>query len=123
MNHNSRYRFEEMQSNNLNEKDQEPGNYHQSQSVRNLWFEMADKSAIFLNYGYLVSGEYKPQDGIIHLIFTSHIVLLIGVNLDTLFLELLDHLPRKISCVNQRYQQLTNDGQPIIENIQVLPNV
>ncbi|REJ81693.1 MAG: hypothetical protein DWQ44_11235 [Bacteroidetes bacterium] len=75
----------------------EPGN------ARNICFILADGKWFFLNYAYLISGEYIPDDNRIILMFTSHIVELKGIFLENLFQELMNNLTKIIRVVDKRY--------------------
>lgn len=77
-------------------------------NVRNLCLCWLDGRRLFLNYAYLVTGEFTPGDetNIIKLGFTSHNVTLQGYGLDVLFSELLGHSPRFIHQVDPRYEKI-----------------
>jgi hypothetical protein len=80
--------------------------YAQPSSARNLCFVWPDGRQLFLNYAYLIAGEFEPNSdkNLIRLNFSSHTVLLHGFSLDKLFTALLDQLPRQIVAVNPRYR-------------------
>lgn len=81
-------------------------------SVRNLCLVWEDGRRAFLNYAYLIAGEFEPNEdkNTIKLSFSSHSVMLQGYRLESLFAALLDHLPRSINAIDSRYA-LTNDDQ------------
>jgi hypothetical protein len=84
--------------------------YSQPGNVRNLCFEWPDGRKKFLNYAYLISGEYSPLENVIVLTFTTEQISLQGVNLAKLFNEILRHQTAHIRCEEQRYIQInTND--------------
>ena len=85
--------------------------------VRNVCFITPDKKHFFLNYGYLVSGEFDPDKDKITLIFTSHTVLLQGTNLEALFFEFIEHHPRLIHCEMDRYNVIANEKQSVVNVI------
>jgi len=82
---------------------QEIENYSTSAHVRNLCFVQADGKRLFLNYAYLVSGEYTPETNTIKLVYTTHEITLKGRNLENLFESLMAHVPRQITAVDKRY--------------------
>jgi hypothetical protein len=78
----------------------------QSGYIRNLCFVWPDGSKKFLNYAYLISGEYFSEPGSIKLIFTSDHVTIDGINLDALFGLILEHSVSEVIVIAPRYQQL-----------------
>ncbi len=74
-----------------------------------------DGRRFFLNYAYLVGGEFDPEHekNVIRLSFSSHTANLQGYSLESLFMALLDHLPRLIYAVDERYV-LENDRKEAI---------
>lgn len=82
----------------------ETDNYATPSQVRNLCFVQPDGKRLFLNYAYLVSGEYSPDTNTIKLIYTTHEITLKGRNLESLFESLMAHLPRQILAVERRYE-------------------
>lgn len=85
---------------------------------RNLCFVWPDGKRIFLNYAYLLAGEFDVgnERNEIKLSFSSHTAILRGYGLESLFMALLDHLPRIIIAIDERYvsQDDTSDSQPTI---------
>lgn len=77
--------------------------YPQHGNVRNLCFVQLDGRRLFLNYAYLVSGEYIPQESSIILEYTTHKITLKGHNLERLYYQIIDHLPKQIVCEDDRY--------------------
>ncbi|OYU93832.1 MAG: hypothetical protein CFE21_18920 [Bacteroidetes bacterium B1(2017)] len=79
--------------------------YQSSGHARNVCFVWSNEKRLFLNYAYLVSGEFNPNEekNLITLTFSSHTVSLHGYNLETLFTALMEHLPRIIFEVDSRY--------------------
>lgn len=92
---------------NLPNEDNLPEEYKVSSSIRNVCFVWQDGRRKFLNYAYLVSAEYMPDDSIIELTFTSTKISLKGIKLDILHEKLLFHLPITIICQDLRYSQLS----------------
>lgn len=78
--------------------------------VKNVCFVLLDGKQIFLNYNYLVSGEFFPEENKITLYFTTHIVSLQGCHLEKLYFDLIQHLPKIIIVINDRYNALLESG-------------
>lgn len=95
--------------------------YETEGHARNICFVLADGKQVFLNYAYLISGDYFPEENRIMLVFSSHKVTLEGYNLDLLFKELIDHVPRSIKCVGKRYNAVRKQNSPIVNKIIILP--
>jgi hypothetical protein len=88
--------------------------------VRNLCFVQPDGKKVFLNYSYLVSGEYLASENVIKLSFTTHQVEISGYNLSGLFELLLAHVAKKIVAEETRYAPLKNDGSQIVTHINII---
>jgi len=112
-------KFNEMQENDPTEKTVESSNYEQASSSRNVCFILNNGRRIFLNYSYLVSGEYHPEEKIITLTFTSHIVKLKGIQLDALFNEFMQYLPKQLVCSDDRYNSLNEGKASLINSIEI----
>ncbi|MES2652987.1 MAG: hypothetical protein V4663_14690 [Bacteroidota bacterium] len=93
--------------------------YESPSQVRNLCFTWADGKMKFLNYSYLVSGDFLIDESKIVLTFTSSIITLVGINLDKLYPELMFHIPRNIVCIETRYNETINEAPFIVNEIQV----
>jgi len=126
MNPNFRLRFDQMRESAPTERpdtdrtDDAAGDttrYETTGHVRNLCLGWPDGRRMFLNYAYLVACEYAPGDdkNSICLSFSSHTVTLNGYGLETLFMALLDHLPRVIMAVDDRYAMKTSDAPEVFE--------
>ena len=89
--------------------------YPSASNTRNLCLCWPDGRRMFLNYAYLVSGEYQPESNMITLIFTTHTLRLAGEKLDQLFEELIQHLPRILMQIDQRYSTIETDEITIRE--------
>lgn len=87
--------------------------------ARNLCLIWPDGRRAFLNYAYLVAGEFEPNTdkNMIRLSFSSHTVSLHGYSLETLFVALLDHLPRVIKAVDPRYVLDEDKNQQVVVQI------
>ncbi len=94
-------------------------NYHYGSNVRNVCFAQADGKMLFLNYGYLVSCEYLPYESSIILNFTSHAITLKGTKLESLYQEFFNHIPKIVSCVDERYNEVEKKSY-FIDEIQIL---
>lgn len=124
MSHGFKLRFDEMRegdpTNSDSTKQDENELFYQSSGyARNICFVWSNEKRLFLNYAYLVSGEFNPNEekNIITLIFSSHTVSLYGYNLETLFTALMDHLPRLIIEVDSRYALQGSSKEAIVVEI------
>ncbi len=105
-------------------KDGEPSppeieRYDAPDSVRNLCFVQPDGKRLFLNYAYLVSGEYVPEEDSINLVFTTHTVKLTGHHLDALYESLAEHVPKKIACVDKRYEATEGETEAVVTGMDI----
>lgn len=84
---------------------------------RSLCLVWPDGRRMFLNYAYLVSGEFtiEGETNIITLHFSLHTVTVKGYVLEALFTALLDHLPRILSETDPRYTNTDGQDSTIIE--------
>jgi hypothetical protein len=98
---------------------QEIENYSTTGHVRNLCFVQADGKRLFLNYAYLVSGQYSPEANTIRLVYTTHEITLKGRNLEGLFESLMAHVPRQIVAVDERYESLKVTESVIVDKITI----
>lgn len=80
-------------------------------NARNLTFILANGRAQFLNYAYLVMGDYLADENTIILTYTSHIVTLKGTTLEPLFIDLASNIPRILVCDDERYNAITDENQ------------
>jgi len=88
----------------------ETENYATPSQTRNLCFVQPDGRRLFLNYAYLVSGEYSPEANTIKLIYTTHEITLKGRNLEGLFEILMMHVPRQIVMLEKRYESISAES-------------
>lgn len=93
--------------------------YNHYSGIRNVCFTHLDGSRIFLNYNYLVSGEYNPEQSQIILGFTTHQIILKGVNLEKLFDDLMFHSVKNIGTRDHRYNHLAGDNATVVNSIEV----
>lgn len=109
--------FNKMRENNpTNSEAPKDDHYKTVGTVRNLTFFLSEGNARFLNYAYLITGEYSEGDGNITLIYTTHTVILKGKALVPLFTALQSHLPRLICVQDERYNELTDENQEYAVN-------
>jgi hypothetical protein len=93
--------------------------YPTAGNTRNLCFVWPDGKRMFINYAYLVSGQYSPAEGSIVLVFTTHTITLKGTTLEPLFEDLMGQVTRQVVCMDQRYSETFDDGQVIVSEIVV----
>lgn len=122
MSHDSELNFRKMQENDPTSKENDAEsiiNYAAPGNVRNITFIWQDGKKQSLNYSYLVSSEYLPDDNTITMLFTTHNVILKGVKLSGLFDALVAQLPEAITCVDARYNSTISDEMSVVNEIQV----
>lgn len=124
MSHGFKLRFDEMlESDPTNiesaKQDEKELFYQSSGHARNVCFVWSNEKRLFLNYAFLVSGEFNPNEekNLITLTFSSHTVSLYGYNLETLFTALMEHLPRIIFEVDSRYTLEGSSKEAIVVEI------
>ena len=93
--------------------------YENAGNGRSVAFAWPDGRCQFLNYSYLISGEFSPVEQGITLVFTTHTVVLKGVRLQALFKELMDHIPKVITCAETRYNSILEPEQYAVNDILV----
>ncbi|RYZ29048.1 MAG: hypothetical protein EOP49_40925 [Sphingobacteriales bacterium] len=88
---------------------------------RNLCLIWPDGRRFFLNYAYLVGGEFDPahEKNVIRLSFSSHTANFQGYSLESLFMELLDHLPRFIFAIDERYVLAEDRNEAVVVEMSV----
>ncbi len=104
------------------EDEKEIVNFNFPGSVRNLCLKEISGKQTFLNYAYLMSGEFSPDENSIFLYFTTHTVELKGNNLEKLFDSLNLHEPRKIECLDKRYITIKSETEIFITEILISNN-
>lgn len=121
-----KFRYEEMRENNPGQSQpayaEDLGSdllYHSGGGARNVCFILLDGRRLFLNYAYLVSGEYNPDESMILLAFTTHTVLLKGVRLEKLYEQFMQQLNRIVLCIEERYTHLQEADKPIVYQIMI----
>ncbi|HYF32505.1 MAG TPA: hypothetical protein VD993_15380 [Chitinophagaceae bacterium] len=86
---------------------------------RNLCFCWADGKRLFLNYAYVVSGEFLPENETIKLHFTTHEATMQGANLEGLFFDIMQQKIKLINCVDKRYEAVENKDEPLVYTITI----
>lgn len=90
-------------------------------NVRNICFCWPDGRRMFLNYAYLISGDYEAQENRITLVFSTHSVMLQGINLQTVFFKLMSQHIRLLQCVDSRYNAIEPE-RAVVNSIEVAAN-
>ena len=91
--------------------------------ARNICFVETSGKQTFLNYSYVISGEFLPEENIITLYFTTHCVTLKGAKLVSVFESLKDHSIKMIRCIDKRYLEIEvpNNLPGIITEMKIVP--
>lgn len=118
MSHEFKLKFDQLKNNDPTKKGEDSGN-ESSGNARNICFVQINGDSIFLSYGYLISGEFKPSENKIDLFFTSHTITISGSKLNLLFQEFIKHSPKVIECKNDRYNEISEDGF-VVNTIDIL---
>lgn len=94
------------------------GVYHAAGHARNLCLVWPDGKRAFFNYAYLISADFNPGNemNLIKLGFSGQVVILKGFGLESLFMQLLDHLPKIIVMIDKRYI-MNDEGSQVLEII------
>jgi hypothetical protein len=90
--------------------------------VRNLCFVQPDKKKLFLNYSYLISGEFSPETNTITLVYTTHEITISGRNLEPLFEKLGMHLQKTVVTVDKRYIGTFETDELVVTSIVIASN-
>ncbi len=121
MNHEFKLKYDELKDNDPSQKEEDK-NYFAPSSTRNVCFVQTDGKMLFLNYGYLISGEYLPNESLITLYFTSHTIILKGAKLESLYQDFFNHVPRLVICLDERYEEISENNTYTIHKIEVSIN-
>lgn len=90
-----------------NQSDSNIINYEQAEKgQRNICFVLKEGKQIFLGYNYLVAAEYSPEENLITLTFTTHKVMVKGYNIEKLFEDLRQQIPKTLGVMDERYNML-----------------
>lgn len=129
MNQGFKLRFDQLRENDPTGTSPETGAgmnelYASPGHTRNVCLVWPDGRRTFLNYAYLVAGEFQPnsEQNLIRLSFSSHSVVLHGYGLEALFMALLDHLPRIIVATDPRYMLDEDKTKAVIVEITIEKN-
>jgi hypothetical protein len=122
-------RMEEMKQNNPASYGYEPETqigeddlyYPTYGNVRHLCCCWMDGKKFFLNYAYLISAEYDAAEGAITLAFSTHSVVIKGVNLQSVFFRIMGQQIRLLQCTDARYNSIGGD-RAIVNSIQITAN-
>lgn len=117
-----RKKLEKMFDQNMDDNKPDAENddaYGTQTTVRNVCFIPKEGNAVFLNYTYLVSGEYDGDNGIIILGFTTHTVTIEGHGLESTYFAFMEQIPRKVAVTEERYREILDDFDFSIRKIQV----
>lgn len=119
-----RYKFDKLNENDPEKKESQGSpeieRFDAPANVRNLCLVPLSGKMLFLNYSYLMSGEYSPDDGTITLTFTTHTVTLKGRNLENLFADFVNHMPKIVSCVDERYADIKSESDIQVSKIDII---
>ena len=121
-------KFDEMNGGKKNNPDKqggpqtEPANYPTTGDGRNLCFVQPDGKRQFLNYAYLIGGEYDPEASEIKLTYTTNIVTIKGYNLQALFESLMGQVPKEIVGIDKRYSEGRDETETVITEIIIREN-
>lgn len=122
MNHNFREKLNEMRGENPAKPNQDDNPHYKTFDtaghVRNLCFRWPDGKSMFLNYAYMIGGDYTPDPGRITLVFTSETIVLEGIRLNLLYNDLLHHTPSEITMIEQRYIATVGDNEFAVTSIE-----
>ena len=91
--------------------------YETPNHARNLCLVWLDGKRMFFNYAYLVAGEFSAngEKNVILLHFASYMVQLEGYGLEDIFMEMLDHSPKVIAMMDERY--VLDNADAVVINI------
>lgn len=94
--------------------------YEYETNSRNVCFVLEDSSRIFVNYSYLISGEFSPTENTITLTFTTHTFILQGINLQPLFYQIMGQLMKQVIWQDIRYNATQEKDDPVVNKIKVV---
>lgn len=91
--------------------------YDTAGHARSICFVQESGVMTFLNYAYLVSGQYNPETSVITLGFTTHTVSLNGHDLGDLYVKLQKQEVSRVTASSSRYLQKGLENQTFIKEI------
>lgn len=112
-------KYDEMRESDPTKDTVKDERYSSEGYVRNVCFVLLDGNRMFLNYAYLVSGQYIAEEGRIVLSWTTHIVTLTGICLEPLYDEFMQHIPRQVICVDERYNATQPQNKPVVNEMEI----
>lgn len=130
MSQNFKLKYDQMRDSNPTKPEAEPDHhlkeveqfYPEEGKTRHICFVWRDGKRKFMNYSYLVSGDYLPDESIITLTFTTETFILKGVNLEVLFYDIMQQWVRQVTCVDQRYNVVGEDQKFVVNEIEITKN-
>lgn len=87
--------------------------------VRNICFVELSGKQTFLNYAYLASAEFTPEENKIVLFFTSHTIILKGSGMEELFEDLKTYNLKLIKCLDKRYEETSPKSKASVTEISI----
>ena len=96
--------------------------YESSGNAHNICFVLADGKHIFLNYSYLICGEYSESEESITLRFVTHNVYIKGYLLEQMFMKLFFNKVKKVTLVEERYLETINNQEGFATMIEISLN-
>lgn len=91
--------------------------YDSPGNTRNICFIQTDGETEFLNYAYLVSCKFIPNENMIRLVFTTCTVEIKGQNLRELFKGIFNQTVQSVSVIEERYLAMREKGEPLVYKI------
>lgn len=91
--------------------------------ARNICFVQADGEAEFLNYAYLVSCKFTPNENAIKLTFTTCAVEIKGQNLRELFKGIFNQTVQSVSVIEERYMAMKEKSDVAVTKIIISQNL
>jgi hypothetical protein len=123
MSQNFKLNFDEMQEDSLADVTGNNANsndlYETPGHVRNLCFVWPNGRMDFFNYAYLITGEFDNEEQTIKLTYTTHIVILKGIELIKLFEMINHHQVKKIVSIDERYKTINEQGDWMVYSIEI----
>lgn len=92
------------------EQNQCVEHYDSPGNTRNICFIQTDGETEFLNYAYLVSCKFVPNENMIRLVFTTCTVEIKGQNLRELFKGIFNQTVQCVSVIEERYMSIKEES-------------
>lgn len=125
MSYNYKSRLDDYLSGNPTKKSPEDENntivyYEQNPNeAKDICFVLLNGRQTSLEYNYLISRDYIPEQNIIVLNFTTHEITLNGHNLEKLFNDLRQNLPQTVTVIDERYIGISQENAPVVTDIKI----